>query len=347
MSAPTVDPDLVEMMSAVFAAHRQAHEPGEGLTELWDQLSELGLVRITGSEKSGGSGAGWAEAAELLRSAAWHGVYAPLGEHDLLACWLLETAGMPVDGSRRTACLLDEHGRARGVPWASTSQRVVVIWHDGQTYRVGDIDTAALSVTAGSNGAGEPRDEISVDTAELNGTPVPDAVIGQWQLRAALMRAIQLCGVLDRIVELSVSHSTERIQFGRPLAKFQAVQNLVADIAAEAALARAATDGALAEALRTDWSSENLDFLVAVARSCTGHAASVVVRNGHQVHGAIGTTREHRLHEFTKPALSWRSEYGSVQHWDDMLTGYATAAGAQGLWPLITGTGEPAHRKAR
>lgn len=334
-----VDPDLVAMMSAVFAAHRETHGPDEGLDELWQQLSELGLVRLTGSEESGGSGAGWAEAAELLRSAAWHGVYVPLAEHDLLACWLLEVAGLPVDAQRRTACLLDAGGRAVGVPWVATSQRVVVSWHDGQTYRVADIDTAALSVTAGSNGAGEPRDEVSVDLAGLNGTPVPDAVIGQWQLRAALVRAVQLCGALDRILALSVSHATERVQFGRPLAKFQAVQNLVADIAAEAALARAATDGALAEALRTDWSSENLGFLVAVARSCAGHAASVVVRNGHQVHGAIGTTLEHRLHEFTKPALSWRSEYGSVQHWDDTLTEYAAAAGAQGLWALITGTG--------
>ena len=59
---------------------------------------------------------------------------------------------------------------------------------------------------------------------------------------------------------------------------------------------------------------------MAVARSCAGHAASVVVRNAHQVHGAIGTTREHRLHEFTRAALAWRSEFGSVQYWDDQVT---------------------------
>ncbi len=83
-------------------------------------------------------------------------------------------------------------------------------------------------------------------------------------------------------------------------------------------------------------SSENLELLIAVARSCAGHAASVVVRNAHQVHGAIGTTREHRLHEFTQPALAWRSEFGSVHYWDDTLTTAALEAGCENIWGLIT-----------
>ena len=61
----------------------------------------------------------------------------------------------------------------------------------------------------------------------------------------------------------------------------------------------------------------------------------MVVRNAHQVHGAIGTTREHRLHEFTRAALAWRSEYGSVRHWDRMLTDMAVQSGTGGLWSLI------------
>lgn len=334
----SVDAELVEMMSAVFAAHREQYAPGEGTAELWGRLGDLGLIRLTGSEESGGSGAGWAEAVELLRAAAWHGVRIPLAEHDLLACWLLQTAGHAVDDARRTACLLDSDGAARGVPWAADSDRVVLLWHDGTGYRMADVDTAALTVSAGHNNAGEPRDDVRARLADLTGTPLPDDVVERFARRAALVRAVQVCAVLDRILALSVAHTTERTQFGRPLAKFQAVQNLVADIAAESALARAATDGALAEALRSDWNSPHLDFFVAVARSCVGHAASVVVRNAHQVHGAIGTTREHRLHEFTMPALSWRSEYGSVVHWDDKLTEYATQVGSDGLWALVTAT---------
>ena len=75
---------------------------------------------------------------------------------------------------------------------------------------------------------------------------------------------------------------------------------------------------------------------MAVARSCAGHAASVVVRNAHQVHGAIGTTREHALQRYTRLALAWRSEYGSVHYWDEQVTAAAVAAGGPSLWPLIT-----------
>ena len=49
-----------------------------------------------------------------------------------------------------------------------------------------------------------------------------------------------MCGGFDRIVQVVVAHVTERVQFGRPIGRFQAVQRLVADLAAEAALARAA-----------------------------------------------------------------------------------------------------------
>ena len=63
----------------------------------------------------------------------------------------------------------------------------------------------------------------------------------------------------------------------------------------------------------------------------------MVVRNAHQVHGAIGTTREHRLHEFTRAALAWRREFGSVRYWDERVTDAALYASAGGLWGLITG----------
>ena len=340
MNATAVDQELSEMMSAVFARHREENEPADDVatwdTDLWNQLGGLGLTRLTGLEESGGSGAGWFEAAELLRAAAWNGVRLPLAEHDLLAGWLLETAGLPVDDERRTVCVLDHSGVARNVPWAGQAERVVTVWRAGG-YLVADLPVSALRIEGGANIAGEPRDTVAVDLTGRSGTPIANEVVDQLQLRGALARGLQICGALDRVLDLSISHASDRIQFGRPLAKFQAVQALVADIAAEAALARAATEGALAEAVRTAWSGEQLEFLVGVARSCGGHAASTVVRNAHQVHGAIGTTREHRLHEFTKPALAWRSEFGSVQHWDDRLTTLTLAAGRDGLWPLITG----------
>ncbi|GLB82250.1 acyl-CoA dehydrogenase [Mycobacterium kiyosense] len=327
----SVDPDLVDMMGAVFAEY--AHDP-----KLWQRLDELGLVRLTGAEEHGGSGAGWFEAAELLSAAARHGARIPLAEHDLLACWLLESSGLAVDGAVRTVCMLDKQGRARDVPWADTADRVVVVWRGDGGFQVADVAAEELTITPGANLIGEPRDEVAASLTGRQGVQVGLPLVTQLRLKSGLVRAIQVCAALDQILQLSIEHVSSRIQFGRPLSKFQAVQNLVSDIAAEAALARAATEAALAVGVTSDWAAENLEFLVAVARSCAGHAASVVVRNAHQVHGAIGTTREHRLHEFTRAALAWRSEFGSVRYWDDQVTDSAMYASAGGLWGLITGS---------
>ncbi|OBF13652.1 acyl-CoA dehydrogenase family protein [Mycobacterium sp. ACS4331] len=338
-----VDSELAAMMNAVFAAHRESHAPAATITrdaELWSTLAELGLVRLTGSERSGGSGAGWHEAAELTAAAARNGVRVPLAEHDLLACWLLESAGLPIDDAVRTVCVLDESGAATAVPWASTADRVVVIWRDSTAtdrHLLADVNGADLRITPGTNMIGEPRDTVVADVSALSGVPVGDDIVAVLELKAALVRAIQVCAALDTVVELAVEHTSSRTQFGRPLSKFQAVQNMIADSAAEAALARATTEAALATAAATGWSAPNLEFLVAVARSCAGHASSVVVRNAHQAFGAIGTTVEHRLHEYTRAALAWRGEFGSVRQWDERVSDAALRAGGAGLWALITG----------
>ena len=339
MTAPEVDPALADMMDAVFAEYRRSASSAVAAgrdAEFWHRLDELGLVRLTGAERFGGSGAGWGEAAELLATAVRHGVRIPLAEHDLLACWLLESAGIPADGAPRTVCLLDEHGRATGVPWASSAERIVLVWQRDDEYQVADAALDSIGITFGANIIGEPRDTVAADLEHLTGVPITADLVAQLRLKSALVRSIQVCAALDKALQLSIEHATSREQFGRTLSKFQAVQHLISDIAAEAALARSATEAALSAAILSDWSAPHLEFLVAAARSCAGHAASVVVRNAHQVHGAIGTTSEHRLHEFTRAALAWRSEFGSVQYWDDRVTDMALQAGANRLWSLIS-----------
>jgi acyl-CoA dehydrogenase len=232
-------------------------------------------------------------------------------------------------------CVLDSDGTAIRVPWAAAADRLVVVWPRGDGYAVADLGPDRVSITPGENMIGEPRDTVAAELDRLDGTPVGPDLVEQLRLKSAMVRSIQICAALDRVLESSIDHASSREQFGRPLAKFQAVQHLISDIAAEAALARSATEAALTAAVSSDWSDPRLDFLVAAARSCAGHATSVVVRNAHQVHGAIGTTEEHRLHEFTRAALAWRSEFGSVRYWDDRLTGMALDAGADGLWRLI------------
>lgn len=337
----TADPDLVGMLTELFAAYRASRpaptEKVELGAALWAQLEDLGLTRLTASEESGGSGAGWIEGAALLGIAAAAGAPVPLAEHGILAAWLLEEAGLPNDGALRTVCRPDPSGRALNVTFGREAASIVALWEDGESWRVADVPVDRVTLMQGRNLAGEPCDSVEFDLDDLEAGPlVSDSVGHQFHLRGALARSAQVCGAMERVLELVLTHVKEREQFGRPIGKFQAVQHLVADIATEASLARAATDTAVARAAASDWQDPGMLFAVGVAKSCVGHAASVVVRNAHQVLGAIGTTLEHELHVLTKPILVRRSEFGSVHEWDETLAELAASAGRDRLWSLVT-----------
>ncbi|MGC4934774.1 acyl-CoA dehydrogenase family protein [Gordonia sp. DT30] len=188
-----------------------------------------------------------------------------------------------------------------------------------------------------TNLAGEPRHSLMLsDLSSREKTRVDGDVAEEFLLRGALARSLLIVGAIDRALAISVEYAAVREQFGRPLAKFQAVQALVADIASEAAIVHAAVDAAVALVEREGFTHPRAGFAVAVAKSTASRAATISARNAHQVLGAIGFTYEHELHRHTNRMLSWRSEFGTVRHWDDRLTELALAAGSAGLWALIS-----------
>ncbi|GAA4478773.1 acyl-CoA dehydrogenase family protein [Rhodococcus olei] len=304
---------------------------------LWETLAGLGLTRLTAAESVGGSGGGWPEAAVLLAAAGANAAPAPIAENDLLAGWLADSAELPPTGpaSVRTVAVLGSDGVAQHVPWARDADTLVLLWPHGDGHRVMQVAPGDVEVTEAANLAGEPRDRVVVDPTALDGVPVPATVARELHLRGALARALTMTGASGRVLDIVVGHTTTRTQFGRPVAAFQAVQHLVADIATNDALARAATEAAVASVLEHGFDSTATELAIAAARSCAGHAASTIVRNAHQAMGAIGFTAEHPLHRFTNRLLAWRGEFGSVRSWDDALTAAATAAGSAGLWSLI------------
>ncbi|UUW91457.1 acyl-CoA dehydrogenase family protein [Pimelobacter simplex] len=321
-----VDDDYAAMVGQVLADHAERQVAGELDAALWKQLAELGLTRLTGAEASGGSAAGWAEAGTLHRLAAYHGVALPLAEHDLLAGWLAEALGLPVDDRVTTLAVARADG-ALVAPFGRYAERVLAVLPDG---RLLDLAPGEYAVDPGSDLAGEARDVIvPVDPAA--GAQVDRAVLDELHLRGALVRAAQLCGALERCVDLAVEHASVREQFGRPLVKFQAVQALLAEAAAETALAQAATQAALLAG------PEDLERAVAVAKACASHAAGVVTRNAHQVLGAIGTTTEHALGRFTGRLLTWRDDFGTRDGWDRVLGRAAVVPGAD-VWALVAGS---------
>jgi acyl-CoA dehydrogenase len=321
---------------------------------LWETLAEVGLTLLSTPESAGGSGAGLAEALTVLSVAAEYAVPLPLAETDLLAAWLLVEAGLDVPtgplsaGRGEVAVSVSESGTVavsgtlQRVPWARHSDAIVVLGSTAGGDVVFLLPTDRSEITAGHNLAHEPRDSVRFDL-ELPG----DAVIAmagdlstEWGLRGSLARAAQTCGALESALRLTLEHASTRIQFGRPLGRFQAVQHLAAEAAGEVTLARAACDVAVRTTTVHGIGSPSSELAVAVAKSQAARASGAVSRTAHQVHGAIGFTLDHQLRHFTLRMQAWRSEFGDERFWERRIGELTLAAGAPDVWNLVT-AGDP------
>ena len=135
-------------------------------------------------------------------------------------------------------------------------------------------------------------------------------------------------------MDLAVTYAQERVQFGRPISKFQAVQQNLAVLAGQTAAAVAAANLGIAALSHPDPAREA--FLIAVAKTRVGEAATLACEIAHQVHGAIGFTKEYALQLSTRRLWSWREEFGGDPEWAARVGAYVCANGADDFWPMLT-----------
>jgi alkylation response protein AidB-like acyl-CoA dehydrogenase len=319
----------------------------------WNALEEAGLTVTWVAEDYGGAGAGIADGFGVLREAGRFALALPLAE-TLLAAWLLERAGISSpQGPMACAPARDGDlpklgkdgkltGRLRAVPFAKSARHLAVLARrDGGRHAVALLDASALRMAEGTNIAGDPLNTVTLDGAspiEVNDAPAgldADAVL----LMGAAARTMQMAGALERILDMATTYAGERVAFERPIAKFQAVQQNLARLAGETAVAIAAA-GSAAETIAAAGKDNQADryaiFLeVAAAKIRVGEAAGEGAAIAHQVLGAIGFTREHILHRYTRRLWAWRDEFGNETFWAVKLGNLVAAQGADALWPML------------
>jgi acyl-CoA dehydrogenase len=334
----SVNTELQELAESVFG---DAASSDTGFdAPLWRTLEETGLARLTLPAGAGGSEGSLEDAAVVLGAAGAHAARVPLVETDLLGGWLLHAAGVPLPDGPLTAVPgalevdgTTVRGELRRVPWTRAVAGVAVLTGT----HVVLLDPGTADVAEGANLAEEPRDTLTVDGPAAAVAAAPDGVAAELRLRAALGRALLLAGAARGALAASVRYAGERVQFGRPIGRFQAVQQQLALAAGEVAAASAAASAAARVAAGDGFAAPSTHVAVAAAKSRAGEAAGTVARIAHQVHGAIGFTREHDLRLWTTRLWAWRDEDGSDAEWNTDLGAIALAAGPGGLWPLITG----------
>ena len=341
---------LVESATRLFteqvdAKRMEAARADGWAAGLWDVIDEAELPRISIPEPAGGAGGTLSDLAAVLRVAGRHTVPVPLAETALMANWMLAQCGLPVErgvctvghcselAAARRGGRMTVSGTLERVAWARNARRLVALARAGGEALVVAVDPAACIVRPGRNLAFEPRDRVILDNvpAVAHG-PAPEALeLETLRMRGALGRSLLMAGALERALALAVEHAQTRVQFGRRIGEFQAIQQELARAAGEVAAAVAA---GLSAAGALERGEARLPIACAKIRS--SQAAREVTLIAHQIHGAIGVTQEYALHHATLRLMAWREEYGHEGEWAIELGHAVQRAGAEAFWPAVT-----------
>jgi acyl-CoA dehydrogenase len=332
------DSIVTDTVAAILTKHLATkvydqNEHDGWLPGLWSALAEGGFTAIGIPESVGGSGGGLTDVCDLLIAAGAHAVSLPLVESTLLGGWALTAAGLSLPAGPVTAAVGElsiEKGAVTGtlshVPWAARADLIVTV-ADGHIVA---LRPGQVRIEAAHNLAGERQDRVYVDqvTDAIVAPAPPGVTIGALRCRGALGYAAMMAGAMDRIRDMTVRYTGQRHQFGRPVARFQAVGALLVRIAEEAAVSLAAVRAAAS-------CGEIMPVAAASAKIVAGQAAATVTAAAHEAHGAIGMTREYELGQLTRRLWAWRENYGAESEWSRLLGRIAADAGAEKLWPIV------------
>jgi len=334
--------DSIERLITDHQNEPQLVNEGGWRAELWSQLNGIGVNLTLVDEQHGGASGGWQDAFLLLQLVGKHGIALPIAEN-MITARVLSTSDMEMlpgiysiatrsIGSWETSSGTTRFsGEFHGVPWGRHADHIVCEVSEGPGGGLRVLPRAAGCLTLGANLAGEPRDRIAFNGVAATSVGLPRAESVSLFDLCALARLPQIVGCLSSALEMSVQYAMQREQFGRPLGQFQAIQQQLAQFGAEVAAVSCAARSACRAA---DFGAAS--FQIASAKLRANQAIGLSTAVAHQVHGAIGFTREYALHRLTQRLWSWRSELGNDRYWSEKLGAQVARAGADAFWRDLT-----------
>jgi acyl-CoA dehydrogenase len=316
------NPDLRSLAESFFRDHladarAELDQTGSLPEEIWKHTRELGLTTAGIPAEVGGSGGDVADLLTVVMSAARVAVPLPVAEN-LLGAWLLSRAGqqvaMPltsvvIPSPGDTLALVDGvlTGTGGQVPWGASAGMVTALVEDGAGVRhLVAFAPQVVTSDAGPDLAGQPTASVTVSAR-------PDVCVlapfhDDYQWLGALCRAAQIAGALESVARLTIRYAGQRVQFGKPIASFQAVQHHLVTVAQASEAAHMAVSRA-ARSLVLD--SPRWTFDACAAKVVANQSARAAARAAHQVHGAMGMTAEYELHHLTRRLHLWRLQCGT------------------------------------
>lgn len=354
MSDSIIEDSIIRFFSKAFeiADCVRAETSGE-LPVQWDLAVDNGFANLLSPEANGGAGIGWSDAMPLFWGLGYYRVPLPLAE-TVLANYLVNSAGHEVATTRPIA-LADEtmsdglrisesaggialSGAIAGVHWARVADFILIGLKDG---RLGlwSLKGPGCQIVQRVDITKLPSDTVVMEGAQSDFIFDNPFLAAKSPVRhlSALARAAMIVGASEFALHTSVQYALDRVQFGKPIGKNQAIQQQLAQMAGQIATARHATALAFQQASSWTVTGEAGDPLsVACAKVLAGEAADISTNVAHQVHGAIGFTYEHVLNFATRRLWAWREDHGTSSWWARQIGVQVVCNGAENFWPAMT-----------
>ncbi len=187
---------------------------------------------------------------------------------------------------------------------------------EGITLFIIDAKSPGISTVLLSTIAGDKQCELTLEKVRVPQKNMLGERGGGWGMLqriiewAALAKCAEMVGGDQQVMEITTDYAKERIQFGRPIGSFQIIQHYLADMSID-------VDSARVTLYKAAWKlSEGLPCTneVSVAKGWISEAYRRVVTQAHQIHGAIGFTKDHDLELYFRRAKAGELFFGDADY---------------------------------
>lgn len=296
-----LEPFVRMLDAAATPAVVRAIEHGGSAAALWSEIAESGFLDALVAEEHGGAGLSLGDIEPLIEALGARVVPLPVAE-TMVARALLANAGVAApEGPIALVTSL-----AQPVPCGLVAEAALVDCGEELVL----CDMVQLSPT--------PTGVTNSLAARVSGKPegkrLPRPASGLRAI-AAVLRAALIAGAASRLCDVTTAYASERVQFGKPIGRQQALQQMLALMAEDMIACRIAAQlGA----------SHGIDVplvAAATAKVTSSSAAPRIAATAHAVHGAIGISEEYDLQLLTRRLHEWRMADGSEGYWSQILGG--------------------------
>jgi len=282
---------------------------GQTQDSLWQELQQSGFLDVMVPERLDGAGLGWRDAWAVMFVAGRHGLPQPVAQ-TIFARALLAHHAVPYPDSPITIALaagLDPQGDLDSGPLPALGLASHALAQVDDHVLLLPLAQARLQQTSGWGGFDGRAIWPAQVVQAAKGVQAEDESLVHG---LALGLAVALAGACDRVLAMTLQYANDRSQFGKPIGKFQAVQQQLAEMAELVYSARMASQiGCQSDGWQV------APHPAQVAKVQTSAVAGQVAAIAHAVHAAIGVTQEYDLQLYTRRLYEWARSGAGADYW--------------------------------